>query len=234
MGEISQGSAQNLLSCQVWIRAYNHTAYQVNVVNLGWSLWLVPPPNSKVEQVLAKLICTSIPTILPQFGPVPDFAPHVTLTSLIDPSTITPDPQTWLDGLRLTHCEDVRIRFNSLVTEPKFFKRLFIRCEKDAGLLCVAKACRKWGVEGGDHAKAGKWLIAEYDPHCSLMYSDKEVTKEMMEVVRRKASEGIALMDEGAKFIEEKPCVGWVGGEIWLVPTDKKIEEWKPVARRKV
>jgi len=200
----------------------------------GWSLWLVPPPDSKVNSVLARLISTTLPAILPQLGSVPDFAPHVTLTSLIDPSIITPDPQTWLDNLKLTHCEDVRIRFNNLVTEQKFFKRLFIRCEKDPGLFCIAKACRKWGVAGGDHAKAGKWLIAEYDPHCSLMYSDKEVTDEMMETVRRKASAGIALMKEGTKFIEEQPCVGWIGGEIWLVPTDKKIEEWEPIARRKV
>lgn len=164
---------------------------------------------------------------------MPDFAPHVTLTSFIEPSTVGSDPQKWLDELEFKHSEDVRIRFLTLVSEDKFFKRLFIRCEKDPGLFSIAKASRKWGVEGGDHSKAGKWLNAEYDPHCSLMYSDKHVTEEMMQEVKKKCG-GLALMEDGAKDLETEPCVGWVGGEIWLVPTDRKIGEWKPIATRKV
>jgi 2',3'-cyclic-nucleotide 3'-phosphodiesterase len=129
---------------------------------------LVPNENSKVWHTLSYAITETIPSILPEHKPV-DFFPHVTITSEILPSTVGDDPQVWLDNLELKHCEDVRIRFQKLVTEDKFFKRLFIRCEKDPGLFCVAKACRKWAVEGGDHSKAGKWLNGNYDPHCSLM-----------------------------------------------------------------
>lgn len=43
--------------------------------------------------------------------------------------------------------------------------------------------------------------------------SSKEVTPETIELVKRKCS-GIALSETGAKYIEEEPCIGWVGGEI--------------------
>ena len=194
----------------------------------------MPPPNSKAYAATSNAISNTMPTILPDLKPLPDFAPHVTLTSEVPPSLVESDPQKWLDELELKHCEDVHVRFKSLVTEDKFFKRLFIRCEKDPGLFCVAKSCRKWGVEGGDHAKAGKWLNGSYDPHCSLMYSGATVSDDMMDLVKRRC-DGIALEETGAKNIEEEPVIGWIGGEIWLVPTEgRDIKDWKPVARRKV
>jgi hypothetical protein len=52
--------------------------------------------------------------------------------------------------------------------------------------------------------------------------------------VHRKCS-GIALSETGAKHIEEEPCIGWVGGVLWLVPTEgREIKDWKPVAKRNV
>lgn len=36
----------------------------------------------------------------------------------------------------------------------------------------------------------------------------------------------------GAEEDEGKPVVGWVGGRVWLVATDVRLEEWKPVAER--
>lgn len=43
------------------------------------------------------------------------------------------------------------------------------------------------------------------------------------EVVRRA---GVALGGEG------EGVGGWEGGVVWLVPTDRSIDEWKPMATR--
>lgn len=28
--------------------------------------------------------------------------------------------------------------------------------------------------------------------------------------------------------------LGWTGGEVWLVPTEREVKEWLPIARRKL
>lgn len=48
-----------------------------------------------------------------------------------------------------------------------------------------------------------------------------------MEVVRRAVEEaGVKIGGEGAS--------GWEGGVVWLVPTDRPIGEWKPIAVREL
>ena len=50
--------------------------------------------------------------------------------------------------------------------------------------------------------------------------------EERMEVVRRAVGEaGVKLGEEGS---------GWEGGVVWLVPTDREIKEWKPIAVREL
>lgn len=42
---------------------------------------------------------------------------------------------------------------------------------------------------------------------------------------------GVKLAGEQS---EGKRWDGWEGGVIWLVPTDKPISEWKPIATREL
>lgn len=133
----------------------------------GWSLWLVPAQGSQVDRNVAKLISTTVPSVLPALGNVPNFAPHLTITSQVPPGRVKDKPQEWLDALDLSKINTVHVRFESLESEDKFFKRLIIRCETDPALLELAVQCRAQGVESGDETKARKW-IEDYDPHCSL------------------------------------------------------------------
>lgn len=50
-----------------------------------------------------------------------------------------------------------------------------------------------------------------------------------MEVVRRAVEEAGVKIGEG-----EEGASGWEGGVVWLVPTDKPIGEWKPIAVREL
>lgn len=133
----------------------------------GWSLWLVPPKDSVVDTILTRLIGRTIPDVLPQLGNLPNFAPHLTLTSGNSPDDVQNEAQQWLDQLDIDTTSGVHVRFHSIVSEDTFFKRLIIRCEKDPGLVSLAKHCRMHAVEGGDNEKAEEWAKS-YDPHSSL------------------------------------------------------------------
>lgn len=131
----------------------------------GSSLWLLPPANHALNNVLPALIDKTSS----QFGSPHRFLPHVTLTSEILPSRYGSDAQGWLDSLNLDPGSDVRVNFEHLGSEDFFFRKLYIKCEKDDGLRKLAKECRKQ-VEGfSDEKKAEDWSNESYMPHLSLM-----------------------------------------------------------------
>ena len=43
---------------------------------------------------------------------------------------------------------------------------------------------------------------------------------------------GISLGDDTPTLGDENGWGGWEGGVVWLVPTDKPISEWSPIATR--
>ncbi|TKA80307.1 hypothetical protein B0A55_02213 [Friedmanniomyces simplex] len=199
----------------------------------GSSLWLVPPPDSDLHKALQDLITTHLPSIYPSSSsssspPPPNFPPHITLTS----STTTPptDPQAWLDSIPLSP-EEVLAALTVSIRDPlvgtPFFRKLTLACGKTRELCDLAVRCRVAGVEGVEEAEARKWMIASFGPHCSLMYSDlsvEEVEGKLHEVGERVRSAR-----------EQYPGSGTArGGSVWLVPTSKGIEDWKPVATRQL
>lgn len=135
---------------------------------IGWSLWLVPPPRWPLSPSLSTLITDKLPPLIS--GTTHAFAPHITLTSNIPASTAADaTPQALLDALDLGSLPTVRVRFAGVQARAAFFKKLYLQCERDAGLVALATRCREVGVCGGDAREAGRWAEREYDPHCSLV-----------------------------------------------------------------
>lgn len=124
------------------------------------SLWLVPPRNNKIHAILADAIAHIVPSALAAEAPLPQFEPHVTLTSQIPLTTTRDDFQTWLDGIDLPP-DTVVVEFQELAVGDAFHKKLFIRCEQSDSLLSLASACRKHS-----DIKISEGL---YDPHVSLV-----------------------------------------------------------------
>lgn len=56
---------------------------------------------------------------------------------------------------------------------------------------------------------------------------DENTMREVEEAVEET---GIALA--AGESSGPQSMVGWEGGVVWLVPTDKSIAEWKPIATR--
>jgi len=129
----------------------------------GLSLWLVPPENSEIHDLLADAITRTVPSVLAakREDPLPQFEPHVTLASQIPKASITSDPQTWLDEIDLPITSAVDVDFQELAVGDTFTKKLFIRCRRPESLLSLASACREFS--------AVKFGEAEYDPHVSLV-----------------------------------------------------------------
>lgn len=144
----------------------------------GSSLWLVPPPDHPVHQILTDLITTTLPARFPDVAGSssgsPPFSPHMTLTSNIDPAVYGSDPQAWLDSVAWPAGRDVQVRFEDVRTQDVFFRRCFVKVGVDGGVGDIAALARARGVEG--EAEVGprtrKWFdewTAAFGPHASLI-----------------------------------------------------------------
>jgi 2',3'-cyclic-nucleotide 3'-phosphodiesterase len=189
----------------------------------GSSLWLLPPKSHPLSSIISCLI-EQIPS---RFDSPHRFLPHVTITSEIPPSTHSPNPQAWLDSLDLPSASTVQVRFGKLASEDVFFRKLYVTCAKGEGLEELAVVCRQ-KVEGFEDEKlAEAWASKKYNPHLSLMYHDCPPIDAggLSEVEQTVQEAGISLKGDG-------DLGGWTGGIVVVVPTDKSINEWDPLAQR--
>lgn len=131
----------------------------------GSSLWLLPP----IDHPLNDLLPTLIDRTSSHFNSPHRFLPHVTLTSDISPSLYSQDAQAWLDSIQLPSKHDVSVQFEALASEDVFFRKLYIKCEKNDGIKQLGKICRSLvkGVE--DDEVAHVWAETSYTPHLSLL-----------------------------------------------------------------
>ncbi|KAF2197858.1 2',3'-cyclic-nucleotide 3'-phosphodiesteras-like protein [Delitschia confertaspora ATCC 74209] len=188
----------------------------------GSSLWLLPPS----DHPLTDIITTVIKKTAAQFNSPHLFIPHITLTSEISPSAYGSDAQSWLNALPFLSAKYVRVRLGKLESQEAFFKKLYSRVEKNEGVKGLGKVARMAveGFEGEDVAEM--WVQEKFMPHLSLLYWDGTVTSEQLAEIERFTKEaGINLNGEGE-------LAEWEGGRVVLVPTDKAIKEWAPIAER--
>ncbi|KAH7021027.1 2',3'-cyclic-nucleotide 3'-phosphodiesterase [Microdochium trichocladiopsis] len=243
----------------------------------GSSLWLIPPESHPLHGTITSLIASVLPSNFPteaggDGGTSPVlFAPHMTLTSEILPSTYGGDSgpsekereeekqraQEWLDTLPLPPASHVRVRLESVDTQDIFFRRCFIRVGYDGVKEIVGVAREhgvvRGGVGGGSTASSGQdthgqpgtisqtteewlaWWKEAYGPHVSLIYGSTPITDEKLSQISKTVEEaGVKLGASAATLTDSttEEGAGWEGGMVWLVPTDRPIAEWKPIATR--
>jgi hypothetical protein len=58
--------------------------------------------------------------------------------------------------------------------------------------------------------------------------SNIEITEEKRQEIER------LVVQAGISFDGQGELGGWTGGSLWLVPTYKPIQDWKPIAERKL
>lgn len=131
----------------------------------GSSLWLLPPVDHPLDTILPTLIDkTSL-----RFSSTHRFLPHVTCTSEIAASTYEPDPQAWLDSLRLPDADDIHVIFEQLSSENVFVRKLYIKCHKNDGMKRLSQRCRQQVQGFEDEKQAEEWVEGKFTPHLSLL-----------------------------------------------------------------
>ncbi|KAF2496102.1 2, 3 cyclic phosphodiesterase [Lophium mytilinum] len=185
----------------------------------GSSLWLLPPPSHPLTPLLTSLISKTST----RFSSPYTFLPHVTLTSDIPSSIYSSDPQAWLDELakRFPPAAEVSVQFEKLEVGNIFVKKITVRVRKD-GVSGLAKIARE--VVEARAGEAEKWVEEAYLPHLSLLYSAIEVSDDELSEL------GGVVENAGVDLGGKGEMGGWVGGRVVSVQTDKKIEEWEPIA----
>lgn len=235
-GALARKPGDGSQPCQVCGTTHAHEKTPSTNVSSGWSLWLVADPALEIRDKLALAILRDVPLLCPE-QKLPLFLPHVTLTSNIDPASID-DPQKWLDSLDLQLAMEsaIEVSFSEVAIGDRFFKKLFIRCVKNEGLMKLAKECRRIAVLNGDGQEAERWVREEYDPHCSLMYSDLELREDVVPKMEQKLHHlGVTMGGTMIPDGEEVSSNGWTGGYIVLVATnDTDLTQWDVVAQRPV
>ncbi|PNS19871.1 Phosphoribosylaminoimidazole-succinocarboxamide synthase [Sphaceloma murrayae] len=172
-----------------------------------------PPPTSSDPEKAALASDDSLP-VAESEKPVPAPAAMTTTTT-----TTTSLPKA------------VEVNLTELEADDPFFRKLTLKANKPCpGLSALATAARAQGCYSGDVDTARSWEKDEYRPHLSLCYADvpreeaqKKIPGVLQDLVRAKAILKPARDGTVAR-----------GGVIVLVPTDKEIEQWKPIASRKV
>ena len=116
---------------------------------MGYSLWLLPPTNSK--------IATPLISAIKSLGC--SFAPHVTLVSKIPLSVPIEDIQSSLTTYLTKHSlPDVHIK--TVDTGSEFTKRIFLRCQKTDSLVSLARFSKQTFI--GNNDDVDKW-VNDYD-----------------------------------------------------------------------
>ncbi|KAK8121849.1 2'-3'-cyclic-nucleotide 3'-phosphodiesterase, partial [Apiospora sp. TS-2023a] len=198
------------------------------------------PPSHPLHATIADLIERTLSAAFPDLtGPV--FAPHMTLTSNIDPAVYGDSPQAWLDAVPWPRAADVDVRLEKVATQDIFFRRCFLKVAFEKGIRDIAGLARAVGVNGEGYQigpVTEKWLEEwreAFGPHVSLIYGENPINDEKLGEISKTVEEGgVRLSSTSPKQADESSNQygGWKGGVVWLVPTDRPISEWKPIATR--
>ncbi|KAK1782415.1 2',3'-cyclic-nucleotide 3'-phosphodiesterase [Copromyces sp. CBS 386.78] len=208
----------------------------------GSSLWLTPPPSHPLYPILSFLISQRLPSDFPSEAGAADarlapeyFAPHMTLSSGISPGLYGDDPQRWLDSIPWPSADEIKVRFEGINSQDTYYRRCYAKVKLDVGIKKIAGLARARGVNGEEDANGEKtqewleWWRKEFGPHVSLMYGDVPISDDRLKEITKVVEEGGVKLTEPEGNVEGN---GWNGGVVWLVPTDKDIKDWKPIAKR--
>ncbi|KAK6359132.1 hypothetical protein TWF696_000298 [Orbilia brochopaga] len=205
------------------------------------SLWLLPPPGA-LAQALQTLISTTLPKRIP--GTVPDFQPHITISSGI-PVKPGDDFKSLLAEIKLPDQPPI-ILFKRVRYGTALWTKITLEINKSTSLKNLAVACRAAIVPGVDEAKAREWVEnyttpAEsgeqgFIPHLSLVYWDEDIHKPEFDSVRfgvhsDVTDAGVKCEDgwkgEDVDNVEVGDMAGWKGGKLVIVDTTQPVEAWK-------
>lgn len=208
---------------------------------MGIALWFVPHTNSPVFDTLQSLIL-SLQTLFPD---APSFEPHLTITSQLKCQS-----QDEVNKL-LTSCvaalgaiknnikdgDESIVSFSGVSIGKGYFTKVRLICNDNKYLMGVAQVIREVFVAENPE-DASQWLLQEFQPHVSLVYSDMyHVNQALERVVAQRIEDALdQQLIKSDVAGERNQCTwhfghsmkGWgLPGAFKVVRCEGPVEEWE-------
>jgi hypothetical protein len=178
----------------------------------GLSLWLMPkePLRSKLREIIENVA---------ESETSPKFEPHMTIISLHSPGSIPKLADTLAPIMQ--KYKDLTLHPNLLFIGSSYFVSVALSLRKEALLLAFQRE-----VLDALPAVTGETIPPnDFFPHISLFYGETS-TEERERIASFVRSKGVASDESGASV---DGITETIPGEIWVVETVGKTEDWKVV-----
>ncbi|SCU79488.1 LADA_0B01002g1_1 [Lachancea dasiensis] len=208
---------------------------------MGIALWFEPHANSTEHQTLQSLIY-SLQTLFPD---APAFEPHLTITSQLKCHSVSDVQQI------LTSCVAAVGAIRAKVKEDKeslvsfvgagigkgYFTKVRLLCYENKYLMGIAQVIRELFVAESPEL-ASQWLLEEFRPHVSLIYSEMyHVNQALERVITQRIEDALDLLLHPNAVAGEQNQKSWSFGSSvsgWGVPgvfkvvrCEGPVQEWE-------
>ncbi|SCU92456.1 LANO_0E00958g1_1 [Lachancea nothofagi CBS 11611] len=208
---------------------------------MGIALWFVPHANSTEYETLQSLIL-SLQTLFPD---APTFEPHLTITSQLKCNSGAEVQQVLTTCLAAVGAikpsvkqkEESIVSFSGAGMGKGYFTKVRLICTENKYLMGIAQVIRELFVAETPE-EASNWLLQEFRPHVSLVYSEMyHVNQALERIVAQRIEDALDLsLHENAvpgnqnqrswSFGRQVP--GWsLPGTFKVVRCEGPVGEWQ-------
>ncbi|SCU99393.1 LAFA_0G23794g1_1 [Lachancea sp. 'fantastica'] len=207
---------------------------------MGVAVWFVPHAGSPVYETLQSLIL-SLQTLFPD---APAFEPHLTITSQLrcnsksDVQQILTTCVAAFGAVKASLKEEneTMVSFTGAGIGKSYFTKVRLLCPENKYLMGIAQIIRELFV-AETAEEASSWLLNDFQPHISLVYSDMyHVNQALERVIAQRIEDTLDLsLQENAVAGERNQKTwsfsrlvsGWsLPGTFKVINCDGPIQDW--------
>ncbi|SCU81506.1 LAME_0B07404g1_1 [Lachancea meyersii CBS 8951] len=208
---------------------------------MGVAVWFIPHDGSTVYETLQSLIL-SLQTLFPD---APAFEPHLTITSQLkcnskeDVQQILTSCMAAFGAIKSSLKDDneTMVSFTGAGIGKGYFTKVRLICAENKYLMGIAQIIRELFV-AENAEEASQWLLEEFQPHVSLVYSDMyHVNQALERVIAQRIEDTLDLsLQENAVAGEQnqkswsfgRRVAGWsLAGTFKVVRCEGPIQQWQ-------
>lgn len=204
------------------------------------ALWFSPSRSSAVHDTLHSLIL-SLQTLFPD---AVLFEPHLTLTSQLncntaqDVETVLTSCVAAVQSIRAKLKDEQLVSFTGVSIGKKYFDKVRLDCPKNRYLCSIAQVMRELYVASSAE-EASNWVLEEFHPHVSLVYSDVyHVDQALSRVLQQRIEDALDLSmyeaphhrreGDQTTWTLDRHLPGWsVPGTFKIVRCEGPVSEWQ-------
>ncbi|KAH3679923.1 hypothetical protein WICMUC_000666 [Wickerhamomyces mucosus] len=202
---------------------------QKELILKGIALWLTPKKGTHISETLNSL--SSGLRLL--FLDSPEFEPHITITSQLKVENKN-DVNKILGTCLAALGKDIKLNlyFKALVVNSKnpYFKKVHFAIQRNEYLVGLAMLIRELFVTE-DKESAELWALEQFDPHCSLVYTNlSHFDSASIKTIKTRVEDLLNLSDISINQEDDlfkDLDIGWNGGMLKIVNCEGNVQDWE-------